>query len=594
MSLSTRHGTFVGQSLAKLAKNLGFHPVEMVCTDLEPYRQFTPNVVIRENPTGYWHLMMLFECTSAEELAAHAEKVVRFADLHPKLSRDRKLRICCVGIGPPGLSRRQCRRHLKPVRMHSNHIVVRRFWVSLDNNRMFAFNSPWGIAPAFEINPCDPDDNVFVELVRGNRYLESDDSPGVTEDFHRMSIARERSFLAGLSGGRRFVHAIFALNLLIWLVMHHTGGSTNAAQLVRAGAKVNGLIIAGQYWRFVTPIFLHYGLMHLALNSAGLLIFGEILNRIYGPRQFGLLYVVAGIASVITSFIFGVQIMVGASGAIFGLAGALVLYGYRYRFRIPLQYKAMCGGGLLPLIGLNLLFGAMIKRIDNWAHVGGLVVGTALALTLKPIAERRTRPSTTSIIRLSSLLAFGLVLGAIVVAGWNFTWCGNIFETDTQWVLAHEIPGGADMTVPASWMQTVDKPTAAVFQSPVIPGCMLEARAIDSSKGIRPAFYTELARLHKDGFRVPIKIEEGFDIYNPDAWTRENAILGILSQLYDNGRVQVRMPGGKGRLRDQVFLLRNKQLISVGVQFPERFATHCAPMIYRMLNSLPAPTPTGQ
>ena len=574
MDISSKREAFIARCVAKLARAAGFHPVELSFPELTPYRELAEHVVVRQLPDGYWQMILLLGCDFPHELAERARDVVNFAETHPELTSTIHLRISCVGIGPGELSRSACRRLLEPVRMQERHVVVRRFWLSLDRRRMFAFYSPWTFAPGFEINPCDPDDNLFVLLVRKDRYLKTEPEPTPTEDFHRLSLAKDRTFLSGLLGRKVLVRTLFVLNVLVWLGLEFSGGSTQPVQLIRAGAKSAGLIRAGQYWRLVTPIFLHFGLFHLVINVLGLLFLGEVLERIYGTMQFALVYFVSGIVSVVTSFLFGQELMVGASGAIFGLAGALVVYGFRYRRRIPRRYGAMFGGGLLPLIALNILFGVFIKGIDNSAHVGGLIAGTTVALLLKPLADEITPPSWTSLRRLVTLLVLGIVLGSLLVAGVSFVRYHDIFKTDARWMVRHETPGGLAVFVPGSWFKTVPTGNQQAFQSVCYPA-RLDVRALDARQFPTQVFFAEVRRLNRAGFFFADQTGEVV------AWHH--------NELRSRGRVQARMIGRKSTQREQVFLLVGDNLLSVGVELLEKDAARFAPVLDRMLATLPEP-----
>src|SRR5581483_1805326 len=97
--------------------------------------------------------------------------------------------------------------------------------------------------------------------------------------------------------------------------------------LIAYGAKENTLLLQGQYWRFITPIFLHANALHVGMNMLNLLVLGVFLERILGHLRFLLIYLVTGIISVIASFYFAPrEISVGASGAIFGLVGVYSIF----------------------------------------------------------------------------------------------------------------------------------------------------------------------------------------------------------------------------------------------------------------------------
>ena len=157
-----------------------------------------------------------------------------------------------------------------------------------------------------------------------------------------------------------------------------------ATVLISYGAKDNSLILAGQYWRFVTPIFLHVNLLHVALNMLNFFILGVFLERLLGHMRFLLIYLVTGVISAIASFYFAPQeISVGASGAIFGLVGAYSIFVLAHR-------RALRSGGipalvwLVCIIGANLSVGFFVADVDNFAHIGGLLSGFLLGWWFMP------------------------------------------------------------------------------------------------------------------------------------------------------------------------------------------------------------------
>ena len=145
--------------------------------------------------------------------------------------------------------------------------------------------------------------------------------------------------------------------------------------LITYGAKDNDLMIQGQYWRFITPVFLHANLLHVGLNMLNFFVLGIFLERLVGHLRFLLIYLLTGVISIIASFYFIPQeISVGASGAIFGLVGAYSVFVLTHRraFRNN-GYPALLW--LVLIIGVNLSIGLFIPNVDNYAHLGGLLSG---------------------------------------------------------------------------------------------------------------------------------------------------------------------------------------------------------------------------
>lgn len=168
------------------------------------------------------------------------------------------------------------------------------------------------------------------------------------------------------------------------ILMNVLSGAQDADVLIRYGAKDNDLIKMGQYWRFITPIFLHANILHVGLNMLNFLILGVFIERLFGHTRFLLVYLITGVISVIASFYFAPdEISVGASGAIFGLVGA-------YSIFVLLHRRAFPRGGIPALIwlvfviGINLSIGFFVPEVDNYAHIGGLFSGCLLGWLFTP------------------------------------------------------------------------------------------------------------------------------------------------------------------------------------------------------------------
>jgi len=193
------------------------------------------------------------------------------------------------------------------------------------------------------------------------------------------------AYQTALAAGAHTIHDIFA-NIINNAINVQPGeDNVLTTVLITYGAKDNELIIHGQYWRFITPIFLHANLLHIALNMFNFAVLGVFLERIAGHLRFLLIYLLAGVFSVITSFYFAPHdISVGASGAIFGLVGA-------YSIFVLIHRRAFRRGGIPTLlwiaivIALNLSIGFFIQNVDNYAHVGGLLSGCILGWLFMPL-----------------------------------------------------------------------------------------------------------------------------------------------------------------------------------------------------------------
>ena len=178
---------------------------------------------------------------------------------------------------------------------------------------------------------------------------------------------------------------LIVLCIIVFNLMTLAGGSENTDVLLNFGASYAPYFNRGALWRLVMPMFLHIGWFHLAVNMGALYLLGPILERIYGYARFSVIYVGAGIAGSWLSMRMTNNVAAGASGAIMGIAGAMLVVGWLYREVVPWRWKRAFGWGMVLVIGLNYAIGlSMPNVIDNWGHTGGLAGGMALALLIPP------------------------------------------------------------------------------------------------------------------------------------------------------------------------------------------------------------------
>jgi membrane associated rhomboid family serine protease len=241
-----------------------------------------------------------------------------------------------------------------------------------------------------------------------------------------------------LSRPHIFTIVFLIANIFVFLLTSQSGAIENPAVLIRYGAKVNAYInVYHEWWRFVTPIFLHGGIAHLLMNMYGLWVIGPYVEKLYGSAKFVVFWVLTGVAGVVASylsvqpgihnagplgrFLFKSQdaVSVGASGALFGLIGVLFVFGIKFRHELPEGFKRAFGTGMLPTILLNIFIGYAIPVIDNAAHMGGLVMGALLALVVgyKRPGERAGVAVVWHILQVAAL---ALVVVSFVMVARNF------------------------------------------------------------------------------------------------------------------------------------------------------------------------------
>lgn len=180
----------------------------------------------------------------------------------------------------------------------------------------------------------------------------------------------------------KVTYTIIILNILLYLI--EVIKSRNLIDidiytLIKMGAKVNVLINSGEIYRLLTSAFLHGGIIHIFFNMSALNIIGREVEAVYGSKRYIAIYVISALGGSVFSYLFKPNsISVGASGAIFGLLGAMLIFGLKERDKIGKQYMK----NILETIGLNVIIGITIPNIDNFAHLGGLILGAITSFIL--------------------------------------------------------------------------------------------------------------------------------------------------------------------------------------------------------------------
>lgn len=231
----------------------------------------------------------------------------------------------------------------------------------------------------------------------------------------KIAFAEFKLHLGEITPRSYVVPAVVTLNVLVFGIMVATGVSPlhpSIAQALRWGADYGPLTLSGQPWRLVTNVFVHFGVVHLLANMVALLSSGAIVERLFGPLAFAALYLIAGLTGSIASLaVHPLTVSAGASGAIFGVYGALAALVLLQRGTIPKVVFSKLGGVAGSFIAYNIVYGAANTGIDNMAHLGGLVGGAvAGALLLRPL--RPARPE--QVLRPALLVVGACALGLAV------------------------------------------------------------------------------------------------------------------------------------------------------------------------------------
>ncbi|WP_194841324.1 rhomboid family intramembrane serine protease [Salinibacillus xinjiangensis] len=228
-------------------------------------------------------------------------------------------------------------------------------------------------------------------------------------------------------GKPRFTYFLLAVNIIMFYLLSTTpGGSTDTKNLINWGAKFNPYILEGEWWRIFSSMFLHIGGLHIFMNMIALYYLGNTVERMYGSIKFVCIYILAGLFGGMASFALNDAVAAGASGAIFGLFGALLFFGLVNK---KLFFQTM-GSNLLFIIGLNIFLGISVPSIDNSAHVGGLI-GGFLAAAMVQMPKRKK-----ALIQLSSFVLYAVAMVGLMFYGIEQSDTSN--SPQTAAVLAQE------------------------------------------------------------------------------------------------------------------------------------------------------------
>ncbi len=168
---------------------------------------------------------------------------------------------------------------------------------------------------------------------------------------------------------------LIAINVIIFLFMYLSGSFD---YYLNEYCVYGPFIKLGEYYRLITGTFLHLDPFHLIVNMYSLYIIGSQVESYMGRWKFAVIYLFSGFLGSLMSITLGDYPSVGASGAIFGLLGALLYFGYHYRVYLGNVLKSQ----IIPLIVFNLMLGFIFNGIDNWAHIGGLIGGVLMSIAV--------------------------------------------------------------------------------------------------------------------------------------------------------------------------------------------------------------------
>lgn len=203
-------------------------------------------------------------------------------------------------------------------------------------------------------------------------------------------------FAKGMSSFPLLIVLIIIINIAVFLWEIATGALVSLNSVVAAGALYRENVLAGEWWRLISAAFLHGSLDHILGNTLFMYILGMAAEHAFGLVNTGLVYLAAAVSGSLLSLAMAPGPSIGASGAVFGLLGALIAVFYRNRDRYHLRDGGVGAfvAGLAGLAALDIFLGYSVPYIDNWCHLGGFLGGAAAGLCLRPAPAGEPEPVT--------------------------------------------------------------------------------------------------------------------------------------------------------------------------------------------------------
>jgi membrane associated rhomboid family serine protease len=235
--------------------------------------------------------------------------------------------------------------------------------------------------------------DVLRQALTGGVSAEVDEASVAT--LQRQHEERLRAFYQLMRGRQPWVTwSLIAVNVALFLLVFRGGTEVGPDTLNNFGALTPSLVEHGEWWRLFTAIFLHASVAHILFNMTSLFAIGVLAERLYGSLKFLAIYLGSGLIGSFVSFAYAAingsdlaNPHVGASGAIFGIAGALLTIRFQRTEVIPRRVRDQISGWLFALIAINLGISFVTPFVDNSAHLGGLIGGALLSFVFPLVRD---------------------------------------------------------------------------------------------------------------------------------------------------------------------------------------------------------------
>jgi membrane associated rhomboid family serine protease len=336
-------------------------------------------------------------------------------------------------------------RHMKP--------AARKYWIAVAHERRGELDAA---AAAYEQarSRTRGRPRVLIEqaLERLTTSKPAELGPTATEVVSRVEaepvpVVNERLRPRGPIATRVLVAAVIGYAAVIAFALD---GSTDVGTLMRSGAMVRGLVHDGEWWRIITFSFVHVGGVHLIVNAIGLWFLGRLVEDLFGPARTIAIFACSGVAGAVASYLASpAGISAGASGAIFGLLGAVFIELSLHRKQHRAAWSRGVWGSLAVVTVAQVAIGFVYPVIDQWAHGAGLVIGSLAGVVLSPHArwDRYTLQAARAI-----AIAFALLAAAASVLAART----SIPDSLERAPRAYHALGTVHVVAPATWLRDGD------------------------------------------------------------------------------------------------------------------------------------------
>ena len=195
--------------------------------------------------------------------------------------------------------------------------------------------------------------------------------------------------------------------IVVLVILYLYSAMTNSDTLAYYLGVNRYFVREGEIYRLLTGTFIHIDLIHLLCNCYALFVIGSMVEGYYGRKKYAIIYLVSAITGSLLSICMSEGFSIGASGAIFGLFGSILYFGYHYR----VYFGNVIIGRIVPIIIINLAIGFMISGIDNFAHIGGLIGGFLVSKAVGINSKDKKSDKINGIIMTAIYVIFLVILG---------------------------------------------------------------------------------------------------------------------------------------------------------------------------------------